>query len=475
MRKAFAVAAALSAMFAQTALADEVKGVITSETPTYASVGGDESGSLRTGFAFRATDVGDGWLAMSLDGIPTFFTYGTSEIYTAYDESAAKGAVVGGDMSVLTAPTYAAAGLRAFAPGATVSFTGFSDGWYMARLNDGTTCFLPSSQVTMYDPPYPEALRMYALDGCAALASPEAGGERLLDLPEGTSLTLTPFDAEWFAGTLDGRTVYVDARSVSADPPSAGQAAEMPANVSYVEYAETVDDAAAPKVGYAVVYDGGSWRAATLPDVRRYAEPRLVEYDTPVFLEFARLDEATGASERLVGSWLVGMGSLEGCEAAFCEAAAAYGMNEAYLVAHARLESGNGTSSLATGVWYDPTTDEAFDSEPDLDGHPTAVKVYNMYGIGAYDSAPLYGGAKAAYENGWVTPALAVSGGAAWIYGHYVGAGQATLYDMLWEPGGEHWHCYATDVGWAAKVAAIMSTMSDADSLSYTVPLYAAQ
>ena len=61
---------------------------------------------------------------------------------------------------------------------------------------------------------------------------------------------------------------------------------------------------------------------------------------------------------------------MKGMGAAFIEAAKEYNVSEVYLVAHACLESGNGTSQLATGVEVNGTT------------------VYNLFGIGAYDANP---------------------------------------------------------------------------------------
>src|SRR5699024_11471200 len=80
------------------------------------------------------------------------------------------------------------------------------------------------------------------------------------------------------------------------------------------------------------------------------------------------------------------------------------GINEAYLVAHAILETGNGKSNLANGI----------EVGKDKNNKPTVVtatnrkslkgikKVYNMYGIGAVDGNADNAGAISAYEEGWV-------------------------------------------------------------------------
>ncbi|ECD6517482.1 mannosyl-glycoprotein endo-beta-N-acetylglucosamidase, partial [Salmonella enterica subsp. enterica] len=131
-------------------------------------------------------------------------------------------------------------------------------------------------------------------------------------------------------------------------------------------------------------------------------------------------------------------GILAGKASAFVTAANAYGINEIYLISHALLETGNGTSTLANGVKVNGKT------------------VYNMYGIGAYDGSAISSGAQYAYNAGWFTPEAAIIGGAKFIAQGYVNAGQDTLYKMRWNPDaaektGNATHQYASDIGWATK------------------------
>lgn len=59
--------------------------------------------------------------------------------------------------------------------------------------------------------------------------------------------------------------------------------------------------------------------------------------------------------------------------------------------------------------------------------------VYNMFGIGAYDSDPVGTGSNYAYEMGWDTPEKAIMGGAKWISENYINSSshtQNTLYEM---------------------------------------------
>ena len=135
-------------------------------------------------------------------------------------------------------------------------------------------------------------------------------------------------------------------------------------------------------------------------------------------------------------------------------------MSEVYLVIHSCLETGSGTSKLANGIEYNGTT------------------VYNMFGIGAVDNDPIGGGARYAYEHGWMSPEAAIDGGAEWISENYINNTkyrQNTLYKMRWNPESPANHQYATDVEWAGKQAKTMAAMFEAfpsASYRYEVPVY---
>ena len=98
-------------------------------------------------------------------------------------------------------------------------------------------------------------------------------------------------------------------------------------------------------------------------------------------------------------------------------------MNEIYLISHALLETGHGTSQLATGVLVS-----------EVGGQPVQPRtVYNMFGIRAFDSCPIQCGSEYAYQQGWFTPEVAIIGGARWIGDGYINDPtnrQDTLYKM---------------------------------------------
>ncbi|MBC5817663.1 N-acetylglucosaminidase, partial [Bacillus pumilus] len=143
---------------------------------------------------------------------------------------------------------------------------------------------------------------------------------------------------------------------------------------------------------------------------------------------------------------------------AFITAAKTYHINEIYLISHALLETGNGGSILANGTMFN------------------GKKVYNMYGIGAYDSNPNYLGAKYAYEQQWFTPEAAIIGGAKFIGNSYINHAtykQDTIYKMRWSSAATHQ--YATDIGWAYKQVTRMYSLYnllDNYTLYYDIPVY---
>ena len=181
-----------------------------------------------------------------------------------------------------------------------------------------------------------------------------------------------------------------------------------------------------------------TWRNAPREDVLYYLNPENFVNDNVQRFQFLDLSKPSGVSANVLNKFLANKGVLAGHGQTFIDAGKAQGINDLYLVAHAILETGNGTSELATGVMYN------------------GKKVYNMFGIGAYDSNPIEGGAKFAYENGWFTVEAAIKGGAAFIGNSYIKAGQNTLYKMRWNPAamekyGYATKQYATDIGWASK------------------------
>lgn len=210
------------------------------------------------------------------------------------------------------------------------------------------------------------------------------------------------------------------------------------------------------------IWRNGGMSYATESETAEYMNPNSFYTDAYKY-QFLDLSKPNNVSEETLNNYLADKGVMKGMGAAFIEAAKEYNVSEVYLVAHACLESGNGTSQLATGVEVNGTT------------------VYNLFGIGAYDANPVGNGSQRAYSQGWTSAEAAIKGGAKWISENYVNSPdgrQNTLYKMLWNPENPGTHQYATDIGWAVKQAVsiekIFSSFTDA-TLSFDVPVYSGQ
>ncbi|GAA0421761.1 hypothetical protein GCM10008934_10280 [Virgibacillus salarius] len=180
------------------------------------------------------------------------------------------------------------------------------------------------------------------------------------------------------------------------------------------------------------------WVNASPEDVEYYLDPNNFINDERQQFQFLDLARSSDVSASVLNNYLNGKGKLSGQGQAFIDAGIVNGINDIYLVSHAVLETGHGTSTLSKGVKYN------------------GVTVYNMFGIGAYDQCPVECGAKKAYEEGWTTPYKAIVGGASFIGNDFINNGLNTLYKMRWNPksmeeNGRYGKQYATDIGWASK------------------------
>ena len=209
----------------------------------------------------------------------------------------------------------------------------------------------------------------------------------------------------------------------------------------------------------AKVQKNGNWISATAGEIQQYFIPSQENINKYKF-QFLNLASLAGISEADAKAYLNNKGILSGKEATFIEAAKTNNINEIYLMAHACLETGNGTSKLATGVNYKGTV------------------VYNMFGIGAVDSNPVGKGAEYAYKMGWTTPEKAIKGGAEFISQRYINNypyNQDTLYEMRWNPASPGYHQYATDIAWATKQAVWMEKIYNSFEnavLTFDIPVY---
>lgn len=231
--------------------------------------------------------------------------------------------------------------------------------------------------------------------------------------------------------------------------------------VTYTDYSKTLDEMVniqmaqnpPPKAN-------GGQRLASRTEVEQHMDPAYY-HDGAYKYQFLDLSCPNNVSASELNKYLEGKGVLEGHAQDFIDAANKYNLSELYLVTHAILETGNGSSALARGVEVEGT------------------KVYNVFGIGAYDNSALYSGSRRAYKEGWTSVGAAIVGGAKFISDMYVNASagrQNTLYKMLFNPGNPGEHQYATDCEWAVSQATILDRLFRLFPnavKTYEIPVYA--
>src|SRR5699024_6281510 len=231
---------------------------------------------------------------------------------------------------------------------------------------------------------------------------------------------------------------------------------------------------------YAISYSYSGWVSATLEDTEYYLNHNKFKNDDKQKCQFLDLSVTRGATKAVLNDYLSGKGTLVKQGQAFIDAGNKHGVNDVYLISHAIHETGNGSSTLASGIPVDKNGKITRYSNGNIaKTKQTVATVYNMYGIGAVDSCPIECGAKRAFEEGWTTPYKAIVGGASFIGNGYIDKGQNTLYKMRWNPAqmdkGNVTHQYATDVGWASKQVTTLYNLYQKLSfykLSLDIPKY---
>ena len=155
-------------------------------------------------------------------------------------------------------------------------------------------------------------------------------------------------------------------------------------------------------------------------------------------------------------------------------AAKKYNIDPVYFLCQTVLETGYGTSELSQGKSITTIVSGKSvvrDSNQKVTGFKTVngkyvtssiskKKVYNLYGIKAYDSAPQLCGFSWAYYQGWTSVDKAIYGAAQYVSEQYIHSStqkQNTLYKFRYNPDTSSlWHEYATDPAYANKIASIM-------------------
>ena len=252
-----------------------------------------------------------------------------------------------------------------------------------------------------------------------------------------------------------------------------------------IEYHATFEAALTKQLTADPKADGKGIFTASKEAVEYYMHPGSFDSLHPYYYQFLKLSGVVNgiSAEEINTSFLNDAGILAGTADSFIEAGANLNVNFIYLLAHAVHETGYGKSNLAMGIEVgrnvlgnaEIVTDENRETLTDIH------VVYNMYGVGAKDTAPDKLGAEYAYNQGWFTVHDAIIGGASFVSSNYFKRGQDTLYKMKWNPDFPGNLQYATHVIWAVKQAEKISEVykkTGADKKTnavFEIPLYVDQ
>lgn len=209
---------------------------------------------------------------------------------------------------------------------------------------------------------------------------------------------------------------------------------------------------------------GWTWYDASRDMVAYAMNPNNFKSDEEAIYQFLVLSGQSGLTEQKINSTILqNKGVLTRQAKAFLQASHKHRVNDVYLLAHALLETGNGTSQLARGVkvGLDANNKPVVVTDSNQKQLNSIQTTYNVFGIGAIDQCALSCGAARAYNEQWFSVEEAIIGGAQFISNGYISKGQDTLYKMRWNPEKPGTHQYATDVGWATKQTKRIKEMFD--------------
>lgn len=221
--------------------------------------------------------------------------------------------------------------------------------------------------------------------------------------------------------------------------------------------------------------------------------------DTTHGYQFLRLNVyrsvLTSTYNNLLNSKLKSGSVLKNKGSVLTSAAKTYKIDPVYFLCQTILETGYGTSKLSQGKSITKIVSGASvvkDKNGTVTGFKkvngkyitktvSAKKVYNLYGIKAYDSDPQLCGFSYAYYMGWTSVDKAIQGAAKYVSQEYINNTtykQNTLYKFRYNPNSTYmWHQYATDPAYAQKIASIMysqfrSAYASGNTFTYDKPKF---
>ena len=398
--------------------------------------------------------------------------------------------------------------------GAIVEVTGTKGDWTIIKYN-GKTAYVSSAYLVNVSTSTPTPTKptpapsvtgkkKVKASSLNVRSGPSTKDKIIGSLKKGAVVEVTGTKGDWTIIKYNGKTAYVSSAylvnvSTSTPTPPAPKPKDI---VGYQSVKLTLDE----------YIDSQVERTNKSADVLKpYIDPSNFKIEDKVtFMQFLKINKFREIDVKGLNSYLNSLKVDSGKTniyynqgQAFVNAAKKYNIDPIYLVAHTLHETGFGMSNLAQGyevvlsddgkaqtyVLLDDKGNAILDSkgneikyvqlrssETPVDAK--VVRVHNLFGIGAVDSAPTAGGTTTAYNNGWTSMSAAIDGSAKWIRDNYIyrdGHAQDTVYKMRFDYVNK-WHQYATDLGWANKISKFMNDLSSLyvpTDLEFEIPKYA--
>ncbi|QQK74198.1 SH3 domain-containing protein [Salicibibacter cibarius] len=346
-----------------------------------------------------------------------------------------------------------------------------SDGWYkISGEGFSGEAYVSGDFIVPVDLPEEDIGYVDANVSLNVREGPGTSYDQVSSIPRGEQIDVVGEIDGWYKIQMDDVSgpTYVSGSLIEFYETSGNE------HIAYTSYDVTFDEAlsiqmnGSPQISSA----SGGFQDASEADVAEYLDPSNNNQ-----FQHLLLTESVGVSANQLNNVL--SGSLDGMGQAFIDAGDEHSVNEVYLISHALLETGNGTSNLATGIEVGENSNG--NAQVVTSGNRSNLNnirtTYNVFGIGAVDHNPETLGAIHAYNQGWFSPEEAIVGGAAFISQRYIhnDYNQNTLYKMRWNPANPGYPQYATDIGWAVKqVPRIESLYQQLDNpdLYFDIPEY---
>ena len=231
-----------------------------------------------------------------------------------------------------------------------------------------------------------------------------------------------------------------------------------------------------------------NWPYYSKSEYRNYINPATANN----IYQFLTVNTFRNININKLNNALNGDGVLSGQGQAFYDAAKEFNLDPLYFVAQCLLETGRGTSYLASGVTITQiaNTNAPIYSNGALVGYEMIplsrpVTVYNLFGIGAYDNTSAFPnralilGTTYAYNHGWTSISSAISGAAQFISNSYIHSSfnQITPYELRYNPVLSNiWHQYATTAWYGSTIGELIKSLSyiysDGDKFTFNVPTF---